>query len=259
VLAGLKQRALGYGVRQFGHPRGAAGRMAGWVMAHRRSNVERSRWAVSLLDVRPADRVLEIGFGPGIAIAEFARRATHGHVYGIDHSEVMVRQASRRNAAAIRAGRVHLARAPVDELPSFGAPLDAILAVNSVGFWPDPVERLRQLCRLLGPGGRIALVSQPRCPGATRATTARAAQDLQDLLARAGFTRIRTETLELHPPVAGVLGESRGPPGRPASGRRRPAGRRVSRGPGVRAGPATRSGPARSAGRCAWPTPPAPR
>jgi ubiquinone/menaquinone biosynthesis C-methylase UbiE len=72
-------------------------------MAHRGSNRQRNLWVVSLLDVQPTDRVLEIGFGPGLAIAELARRATRGHIYGIDHSEVMVRQASKRNAAAIRA------------------------------------------------------------------------------------------------------------------------------------------------------------
>ena len=160
---------------------------------------------MSLLEVQPTDRVLEIGFGPGIAIAELAGRAPQGHVYGIDHSEVMVRQAGRRNRAAIRARRVHLAHASVDQLPSFGEPLDAILAVNSVKFWPDPSERLHDVRRLLRPAGRIALVSQPRCPGATRDTTERAAQELQDLLTRAGFTRLRTEILDLDPPVACVL------------------------------------------------------
>lgn len=174
-------------------------------MAHRRSNQQRNSWAVSLLDVRPTDRVLEIGFGPGVGIAELAGHATRGQVYGIDHSEVMVQQAGRRNAAAIRAHRVHLVQAPVDRLPSFGEPLDAILAVNSAGFWPNPVERLRELRRLLRPGGRIALATQPRCPGATQDTTARAAQELQGLLTQAGFTQIRVETLELDPPVACVL------------------------------------------------------
>ena len=203
--APLKRRVISTVVGQFGHPRGIAGRVVGWVMAHRRSNRQRNRWVVSLLDVQPTDRVLEIGFGPGVAIAELAGRATRGQVYGIDHSEVMLRQAGRRNSAAIRAHRVHLAHACVDQLPSFDDPLDAILAVNSVGFWPDPVERLRQLRRLLRPGGRIALATQPRCPGATQTTTARAAQDLQDLLTQAGFTRIKVETLGLDPPVACVL------------------------------------------------------
>ncbi len=177
------------------------------MFAHRSSNRQRNVWAVSLLDVQPTDRVLEIGFGPGVAIAEFAGRATRGHVFGIDHSQAMVRQAARRNAAAVRARRVHLTHASVERLPSFGDPLDAILAVNSVGFWPDPVDRLRELRRLLRPAGRIALVSQPRCPGATRDTTARAAQELQDMLTQAGFTRLRVETLELDPPVACVLAD----------------------------------------------------
>lgn len=204
----LKQRVIRYLVGQAHHPRGLVGWANGWMFALRPSNRRRNLWAVSLLDVQPADRVLEIGFGPGIAIAAFAARATRGHVFGIDHSQAMVRHAARRNAAAIRAHRVHLTHASVERLPSFGDPLDAILAVNSVGFWPDPVRRLRELRRLLRPAGRIALVSQPRCPGATRDTTARAARELQDLLTQAGFTHLRVETLELDPPVACVLADN---------------------------------------------------
>ena len=56
-------------------------------MAHRPSNRQRNGWAVALLDVQPADRILEIGFSPGPAIAELARRVDDtGHVHGIDHS-----------------------------------------------------------------------------------------------------------------------------------------------------------------------------
>jgi SAM-dependent methyltransferase len=212
--AALKRRVLGKAVRQFGQPRGLAGRMVGWLMAHRRSNRQRNVWAVSLLEVRPTDRVLEIGFGPGVAIAALAERATQGHVYGIDHSQAMVQQAGRRNAAAVRAHRVHLTHASVDRLPSFGTRLDAVLAVNSVGFWPGPVERLRDLRQLLRPAGRIALVSQPRSPGATRDTTIRAAQELQDMLAQAGFTQIEIKILDLDPPAACVLAEN--PPDAPS-------------------------------------------
>ncbi|MEU7833837.1 MULTISPECIES: class I SAM-dependent methyltransferase [unclassified Nonomuraea] len=194
-----------YLVGQAQRPRGIVGWANGWMFAHRPSNRQRNIWAVRLLDVQPTDRVLEIGFGPGVAIAEFAGRATQGHVFGVDHSQAMVRRATRHNAAAVRARRVHLTCASVERLPSFGDPLDAILAVNSLGFWPDPVARLRELRGLLRPGGRIALVSQPRCPGATRDTTVRAAQELQGLLTQAGFTQLRVETLELDPPVACVL------------------------------------------------------
>jgi SAM-dependent methyltransferase len=110
-------RALDHDViGQAYHPRGAAGRVTAWEMAHRPSNRQRDRWVVSMLGVQPDDQVLEIGFGPGLAVAELAG-AGAGHVYGIDHSAVMLAQVSRRNAAAIRAGRVTLIRASVDQIP----------------------------------------------------------------------------------------------------------------------------------------------
>jgi SAM-dependent methyltransferase len=202
---GLRQRTIKKMVGQFHNPRGVPGRLVGWIMAHRDSNRRRNLWVASLLDVAPTDRVLEVGFGPGVAVAALAERATRGVVYGIDHSAVMVAQAGRRNAAAVRANRVVLREAAVDRLPSFDEPLDAVFAVNSVGFWPDPVDRLRELRALLRPGGRIALASQPRCPGATRDTTVRAGRELEDLLTQAGCNRLRTETLDLDPPVACVL------------------------------------------------------
>ena len=206
-LMPVKRAALAAIVGQFGHPRGAAGRAVGWVMTHRPSNRRRNSWVVSLLDVQPADQILEIGFGPGLAVAELSRRVGgSGHVYGADHSDVMLRQATRRNASAIAAGRVTLSRAPVDQLPAtLGGPFDAILAVNSVGFWPAPAERLNELRRLLRPGGRIAIAAQPRCPGATAATSRHAARTIEALLTGAGYTGTRTETLGLDPPVVCVL------------------------------------------------------
>ncbi len=208
VVRALDRDVIGQGH----HPRGAAGSVAGWVFAHRPSNRQRNRWVVSLLGVRPADQVLEIGFGPGVAVAELVR-AGAGHVYGIDHSGVMLRQASRRNAAAIRAGRVTLVRASVDQIPpALGGPFDAILAVNSLGFWPAPAERLAELRRRLAPGGRIAIVSQPRCHGATADTSRDAAGEIEGLLTDAGFTHLSTQALPLSPPVACVLAASPDPP-----------------------------------------------
>ena len=202
-------RALDHDViGQAHHPRGTAGRVTAWEMAHRPSNRQRNRWVVSLLGMQPDRQVLEIGFGPGLAIAELAR-AGAGHVYGIDHSGVMLRQAARRNAAAIRAGRVTLIRASVDQLPpALDGPFDAILAVNSLAFWPAPAQRLAELRRRLAPGGRMAIASQPRCPGATADTSRSAAREIEDLLSDAGFTHLSTRILPLSPPVACVLAAS---------------------------------------------------
>jgi SAM-dependent methyltransferase len=195
-------------VSQFMHPRGLLGRLAGWEMALRPSNRKRNAWAVSLMDVQPSHRVLEIGFGPGIAVREIARRATCGQVVGIDRSAVMCAQAARRNAAAIRAGRVSLTVASIDDPPAFDRPFDRILAVNNMGFWSEPALRLKELAGLLRGGGLIAIVSQPRCPGATADTTAAAASQIVGVLKAAGFAAISVETLTLKPPVACVIGRA---------------------------------------------------
>jgi len=203
-----RKQKLALAIRsQFGQPRGFAGWLVGWEMALRSSNRHRNVWAVGLLGVEPTDHVLEIGFGPGIAIRALSRRATHGLVCGVDHSAVMVRQATRRNAAAVRAGRVDLRLASVEQLPTFTEPFDKVLAVNNMGMWREPDAGLQALRRLMRPGGRIAMVSQPRCPGATAETTVAAGRELAASLTAAGFTSIRSDTLALKPPVICVLGE----------------------------------------------------
>jgi ubiquinone/menaquinone biosynthesis C-methylase UbiE len=211
---GLRNQLFHRIVWQFMHPRGLSGRLVGWEMTLRPSNRKRNVWAVSLLDVQPTDRILEIGFGPGIAIRELARRATRGQVVGIDRSQVMRSQATRRNAAAIREGRVSLTVAPVEDLPDFEEPFDTMLAVNNMGMWPEPVMRLHELARLLRGGGQIAVVSQPRCPGATAKTTKAAAREIIEQLEAAGFVATRVETLDLDPPVACVIGTAPGGPER---------------------------------------------
>jgi ubiquinone/menaquinone biosynthesis C-methylase UbiE len=208
----MRKQLLRRIVLQFHHPRGLPGRLVGWEMALRTSNRRRNAWAVSLMDVQPSDRVLELGFGPGIAVREIARRATRGEVVGIDRSAVMRAQAARRNAAAVRAGRVSLTVGSVEDLPAFDRRFDKILAVNNMGMWSEPAVRLKELAALLRGGGLIAIVSQPRCPGATAETTAAGSREIVRLLDAAGFGAIRAETLHLEPPVACVIGTAPGTP-----------------------------------------------
>jgi len=180
-------------------------------MAHRTSNRRRNAWAVSLLDVRPEDRVLEIGFGPGIAIRELGRLARKGYVCGIDHSELMVRRAKRLNAEGLRRGVVDLRLGSVPEdLPAFDEPFDKILVVNATMFWREPVARLEELRRLLRSGGLIAVAHQPRGPGASDETSAAKGREIEAALAQAGFSEVRLETMALKPAVVCALGVNPG-------------------------------------------------
>src|SRR5262245_53386487 len=127
---GLRQRVIA----QFQRPTGTAGHLVGWIMGRRSSNVQRNRWAVELLDVQPKERVIELGCGPGVAVAALATKATGGIVVGVDQSPVMIRQARRRNAAAVRAGRVRLYHTSVENLSNVDGVFDAALAVNTAGM-----------------------------------------------------------------------------------------------------------------------------
>jgi hypothetical protein len=84
-------------------------------------------------------------------------------------------------------------------------------------MWAEPALRLKELAGLLRGGGLIAIVSQPRCPGATGETTAAAARQTVGLLEAAGFAAIRVETLDLEPPVACVIGTAPSVPTPPSS------------------------------------------
>jgi ubiquinone/menaquinone biosynthesis C-methylase UbiE len=183
-------------VRQFGNPHGLLGRAVGWSMSRRPSNVRRSRWVVELLDLQPADRVLEVGCGPGVALAAAAQCA--GTVVGVDRSPVMVRQARRR-------AKVTVHEADAEHLPSFDRPFDKAFAVNTVGHWPDPIAGLRSVRAVLRAGGTIAVASQPRCPGATTEHSRAAADQLTRQLREAGFVDPRVEVLDLDPPAVCVL------------------------------------------------------
>ena len=114
--------------------------VVGYIMSHRTSNLERIAWAVSLLNVQPTDCVLEIGYGPGVAINMLGKLATEGFVYGVDRSQLMFDQASRRNRDLIKAGRVELMVASASRLPTLGRAVDKVLDINSFQFWNDQVD-----------------------------------------------------------------------------------------------------------------------
>jgi SAM-dependent methyltransferase len=165
-------------------PRGIVGWLFGHVMAFLNDGMNRK--AVELLDVRPADRVLEIGFGPGKTLELLARRAGDGFVAGIDLSAVMVRQAAWHNQELIRAGRVEVKLASVSNVPYPDAEFDKVCAVNSYQFWPDPEEDLKEVRRVLRPGGRLVLAVRAR-EGNRIGFTPEQLDDIERLVRRAGF------------------------------------------------------------------------
>jgi ubiquinone/menaquinone biosynthesis C-methylase UbiE len=186
----------------FGLPKGVLGIIAGWLMG--RMSVDLNEWAVSMFDVQPNDRVLEIGFGPGVGIQKIAELAVHGFVSGIDPSGVMIRQASKRNADSISAGRVGLIEGSVSSLPYEDRSFDKVLSVNNIMLWPELEKNMKEVRRVMKPGGRLVIALNPRW--------AKTTQDVEDMgreivehVSRGGFVHTNTEFRKLKPVCAVVV------------------------------------------------------
>ena len=145
-------------VSQFGAPQGARG----WIAAHlvARLTADANRWMIDLLEVGAGDRVLDVGCGPGLAVAYAA--ASESRAVGVDASPTMVRQAGRRNRAAIRRGHVEIHRADAARLPFPDASFTKVGSLNSLQFWTDAPSGLAELHRVLRPGGQVAVVLMAR-------------------------------------------------------------------------------------------------
>ena len=151
-----------------------------------------NRLTLEQLDIQADDDVLEVGFGGGALLAAMLE-ATRGSVTGVDLSEEMVRRARRRFRGE---ARLALHRAPVDALPLGDEAVDKACSVNNLYFWPDPAAALRELARVVRPGGRLAICFEPpeelrKWPGHLYGFRLFEEGEVRDLMTAAGFTRLR--------------------------------------------------------------------
>jgi ubiquinone/menaquinone biosynthesis C-methylase UbiE len=122
---------------------------------------ERLRSIVGQLDIRPDDRVLEIGCGHGVAATLVCERIEGGHLTAIDRSPKMIEAATRRNARYIEAGRAEFLVARVEDLELGDRRFDKIFAVRVGLFHRDP-ERAHGLVEpWLAPGGEVFAFFDP--------------------------------------------------------------------------------------------------
>jgi ubiquinone/menaquinone biosynthesis C-methylase UbiE len=137
----------------FAHPRGWLGRFAGRIM--RWTNKQDA--VLDLLDVRPGDHVLEVGYGPGELIRLLSHRTDASRISGVDPSPAMRDLAARRNRSAVRSGRVRLLVGSAEQLDLPDAGVDRVVAVNNVAIWPDLDAGVRELGRVVRPGGTVVI------------------------------------------------------------------------------------------------------
>jgi ubiquinone/menaquinone biosynthesis C-methylase UbiE len=126
-------------------------------------NVSHSKltdWGLSHLSVSPQDVVLDVGCGGGETVRKLAARPGAGRVYGVDYSQESVASSRRKNAPAIEAGRVEIRHGSVSQLPFADDMFDLVTAVETHIWWPDVSGDIREILRVLKPGGQLIIVAE---------------------------------------------------------------------------------------------------
>lgn len=179
-------------------PSGWLGRYVGRSMA--RDHQPENQWTVAMLAVQPTDHILELGFGPGAAIEALTKLAPHSRISGIDLSKTMVRAARRRNRDAVRRGQVALHYGDAARLPFADRSFDKAFGIHTIYFWPQPLAALREIWRVLKPGGALTITVLPKerwnaldpdLPIGTPACTPYSGPELLSMLAETGFVQTR--------------------------------------------------------------------
>lgn len=140
--------------KQFRKPSGMLGHLISSFMNIYNNQIYKDIF--DLLEVKVEDKLLEIGYGSGLGIAELNKKLPGIKIDGIDFSKLMYEKASARNKKAIEKNDVYLMYGDItkNELEST---YDKVFAVNVVYFWEDPKQVFEKLYSLLNEGGILVL------------------------------------------------------------------------------------------------------
>ena len=180
--------------RQLSYPRGLAGYVVAKLM--NRHNAKMNTFAVQQLELTTADRVLEIGFGGGVALPTLIAQA--GRISGVDRSSDVVRRAKTRFSDAVKSGRLDLREGNVEALPFEGGKFEKVYTANTIYFWRSLDRGFAEIHRVLAPNGRAVIAFLPKERMDARGFppdifTSRAPEDVIAALTRAHFKDIRIE------------------------------------------------------------------
>jgi ubiquinone/menaquinone biosynthesis C-methylase UbiE len=160
-------------------------------------------WGLQQVTVPKNAAILDVGCGGGRTVQRLAALAPEGKVTGLDYSAASVAVSRDRNAQEIKAGRVQIEQGSVAALPFPDRTFDVVTAVETHYYWPDLPANVREVLRVLKPGGTFALIAETYRGGPFRLVYGivmpllRAAflsdAEHRDLLTQAGFTEVATQ------------------------------------------------------------------
>jgi len=139
-------------------PRWWLGRRMARVMNIQHGGV--TDWGLGHVALEKRFTILDVGCGGGRTIEKLASAASKGKVYGIDYSPASVAVARATNADSIAAGRVDVQQGSVSKLPFADDTFDVVTAVETHYYWPNLTDDLREIQRVLKPGGKLLIIAE---------------------------------------------------------------------------------------------------
>jgi ubiquinone/menaquinone biosynthesis C-methylase UbiE len=187
--------------RQVRKPSGPLGKRV--VRAMNLGHSKMTDWALQQVTVPKNAAILDVGCGGGRTVQRLAALAPEGNVVGLDYSAASVAVSRDTNADDINAGRVQIEQGSVAALPFPDCTFDVVTAVETHYYWPDLPANVREVLRVLKPGGMFALIAETYRGGPFRLVYGivmpllRAVflsdAEHRDLLTQAGFTQVATK------------------------------------------------------------------
>ena len=176
---------------QCARPEGALGRVMLSFMNY--THAPLTNWGLNLVDVQDGWKMLDVGCGGGFTIRRLLKRSRGAQVYGIDISEESVAKAKKVNANVLDK-QVFVCQGSAEKLPYEDEKFDLVTAVETVYFWPNLPDCLKEVYRVLKSGGRCAIMvevidANSVWTNIVDGMTAYSPEELKKLLDNAGFTQ----------------------------------------------------------------------
>jgi ubiquinone/menaquinone biosynthesis C-methylase UbiE len=138
---------------QFGKPTGFFGRILAKGMAWGHKDFYKN--TAKVLDLKHEDTYLEIGFGSGLFIKKYASHVAR--IAGLDYSKEMVDLASSINKNIIQSGKAEFKQGDASSLPWENDEFSIVVGIETFFFWQEPLASLKEIYRVLSPGGRLVI------------------------------------------------------------------------------------------------------